>query len=136
MTKVHQHVANTCQSFSLVSDLQAHVEFSHVNAKKTHQCKLCDKNFERKDSLTEHVKVIHEGFRYNCDDCGKVMKSRTHAIEHAKIHAKNYVKKIFKCDLCEASMGSMYGYKQHMQKHENKNQVVCEACGKNVFRKI
>lgn len=56
-------------------------------------CKICGKNFARKDGLRKHLNMVHGGkVRHNCSHCGKTFSTRSqlnhHRTEEHKSNAK------------------------------------------------
>ena len=48
---------------------------------KTFTCEECSKSFPRKETLTRHVKSLHEKRKYSCAICGECLslsKIKTH----------------------------------------------------------
>lgn len=49
----------------------------------------CDKIFQNKTKLKDHISNQHKGDTYECDFCGKCLKTRQSLSKHKKIHVKN-----------------------------------------------
>lgn len=57
---------------------------------KTFFCKICDKDFKRRDKANIHVESHLERFSFGCEFCDKTMKTRTALRNHVK---HNHTKK-------------------------------------------
>ena len=60
------------------------------NRKGKHACALCPNRFKAARYLQEHIKVVHEGFRYKCVHCDQEFKNTSTRSYHIKqSHPKN-----------------------------------------------
>ena len=114
----------------IVVDIDAHNLAYHSNVfHKKHQCKDCDFQTNRIDSLYRHRRLLHgvhnrdlraidktfensNNVEFQCENCKKVLKSEAE-IEH---HIVNKCNDII-CDVC----GKQYRLKQHLVRHKKKN---------------
>ena len=54
------------------------------------KCKHCDKTFTQSGTLNRHVKVLHEGVRYQCSKCEYAATSQQSLKQHSvKFHSSN-----------------------------------------------
>ena len=111
-------------------------------------CKLCDKRFRRKDSLTVHKAKVHglfnikfdkaeEEFRQDdgslkCSTCGEQFEGDD-AIEDMKTHVVNKCKSavaVHQCEECGKPFGSIGNLKMHIKmKHRNEYSMhSCKYC--------
>ena len=114
----------------IVVDIDAHNLAYHSNVfHKKLQCKDCDFQTNRIDSLYRHRRLLHgvhnrdwqaidktfensNNVEFQCENCKKVLKSEAE-IEH---HLVNKCNDII-CDVC----GKQYRLKQHLVRHKKKN---------------
>ena len=52
-------------------------------------CPQCDHFFNKKDSLKHHIKTIHEGVRYHCDQCNYAATSSGNLNRHKRRRHEN-----------------------------------------------
>lgn len=107
---------------------------------KKFECAVCEKRFNRKVRLKEHVRVHGNGnFNFSnrdkeqnrCNVCHKQL-SRP---EHLKAHMRLHLGTLFKCDICEKEFSRMSDLDRHKLVHSGVKQFVCIICHKQFSRK-
>ena len=84
-TKILKEICDICGSkFQYRKSLLNHKRRSHGDDSMRLQCKKCEMSFACMDSLTQHVKGVHEGQEFKCNLCGKVYRWRSSLSYHKK----------------------------------------------------
>ena len=47
-------------------------------------CNQCDSKFSKQSNLTTHIKLLHEGIRYECIQCDYVFTNRSNLRNHIR----------------------------------------------------
>ena len=69
--QVHLSETSTCHiCHKEYKDLYHHVKYFHEKI-RNYECSYCEKKFQAKKLLYNHVQSIHLGEKTNCPDCGK-----------------------------------------------------------------
>ena len=126
---VEKLVCDTCgKTFSSRSNLNKHV-ISH--GEKQFNCKFCGKTFHYENYLHDHISGVHLNlYKYQCTDCGKMMKSKTGLVAHVKqFHRENA--DVFTCEMCGKSFKQKGNLHTHMYSHKTERNFVCEFCQKS-----
>ncbi|KAG5669023.1 hypothetical protein PVAND_016925 [Polypedilum vanderplanki] len=93
------------------------------------QCKICLKDFLRRDNLNQHVNYVHEKWKesqlFTCDHCGKGFKYLKSLVCHMKQHMKV---KPFVCEICNQGFSVINTFRQHKLTHGGK--IPCKICKK------
>ena len=98
-----------------------------------HQCDQCDKKFSEKGTLGDHVRQVHEGFRYPCGDCDDTFDTRDKLKEHRNI--SHSTDDELQCKVCDKRLGSKSRLESHMLRHGTA-QFQCSYCDKKLRRKV
>ena len=72
------------------------VDHQRYHVEKKVKCMECDKIFQNKTKLKDHISSQHKGDTYECDYCGKCLKTRQSLSKHKKIHLKMICKTLKK----------------------------------------
>ena len=115
------------------SHLQMHMRKQgdeKTNTDLYHYCDKCGKRFAFKRDLKEHVRLVHEGFRYNCDTCNILFTSKHQFKNHnAREHSLG---SIFQCEFCSyCCINTTDRIQNHMLSHEEPK-FKCRYCGKRI----
>lgn len=99
------------------------------------KCDQCAKTFLRMSFLKEHVRVIHEGFRYKCSRCPAKYSSNQDLQKHKYLHSSG--RQLRTCELCGVKvLDSDKSMTCHMMVHNGANylqkKVTCHTKTHNV----
>ena len=97
-----------------------------------HTCKICGKSFPRRYEWQQHIKSIHEKFRYDCDKCDKSFSQRTTLYNHIKNVHENVR---FNCDQCDMSFNWKQCLSEHIKIVHQNVRYNCENCDKSFSQK-
>ncbi|XP_044267881.1 zinc finger protein 79-like isoform X14 [Tribolium madens] len=147
------------KSFAYARYLSVHRALIHKANPDLHECVICKKQYQHKNSLKLHMNS-HTGNVAVCDICGKILSSkeklkfhlRTHTgykpfcctycgkcftkkpilVEHIRIHTgeKPYV-----CEYCMKAFSQRSSLVIHIRGHTGERPYVCTACGKGFVAK-
>ena len=97
-------------------------------------CDQCIMRFSMKDSLSRHIKKIHNETKYICATCGIIFETNQQLRDHKdKGHDGTGE---FKCNECDKTFLSHKQLATHVYDHKNKNVFVnCEICDKSVSKR-
>ena len=86
---------NLCGKVMTNSSLKRHIEVVHEHVR--HQCDRCEKSFQKKFLLDNHIKSFHEGINpFKCEECGKSFSKQHVLTRHfVSVHENRY-----QCDSC------------------------------------
>ena len=121
-----KEVCPTCgKSFSSKSNLTKHMI---LHGEKKYGCPHCPKFFHLDVYLKEHITCVHyKIFKYQCNVCGRLLKSKTGLIAHTRIfHAKN--SEAFPCTKCKKVFKQKGNLRSHMYSHSKERNFKCDIC--------
>jgi uncharacterized C2H2 Zn-finger protein len=115
---------------SLHSHMQSHEADSDVNAQRF-QCTLCGRHYKLKEYLKVHMKIAHQGLKYNCQLCPKSFT--TWGGRRMHLHLKHFnLNPDFECDICKQLFPSELTLRTHLrQAHTTKKTHQCDLCNQN-----
>lgn len=88
-------------------------------------CPYCAQIFTLKKSLKNHIQNIHDGIRYQCDQCPYQAANKTGLKRHIEgRHEGN----TFYCDQCDHSSSSRFTLATHMQNMHSDTVWKCDDC--------
>lgn len=120
-------VCDYCKkTFCAKKHLVAHIQIVHT--KKTHRpCTVCGKIFAAAH-MTTHLRS-HANYRYECDQCGAILKTRLGITMHLRLHSGE---RPYKCKHCGESFSSSSRRAEHMRNKHLRSQIVlkhvCALC--------
>ena len=93
------------------------------------KCTLCDKAYYTKKAINEHISVIHEGIKNQCEFCEVVLAGENNLRRHIQVVHMGI--KPHKCELCSASFREKSYLRAHMKRHNNERDYKCDLCPKS-----
>ena len=88
--------------------------------------RLCRSRFSTMQELHAHIKMVHQGSCYVCNDCGKTFGSYMGLKFHSSKHTGKFR---FNCPQCAKGFNRVEQYQSHMNMHEGHG-FVCLRCNK------
>lgn len=112
---------------------QKHMVEVHGLAPLKYTCNVCERSFDRRYTLSRHLKRDHLEERENeCDVCNY----KCYTKNELKVHmVKHTGERIFECAVCKKSYARKKTLKEHMRIHNNDRRFVCPACGQAFVQK-
>jgi len=89
------------------------------------KCPKCDKTFELKNSLSNHIKSHSDIRQFKCTKCERRFKKSGDYHRHVKLCGEDHQ---FKCDDCGKTFMSMNSLTNHVMTHINERPFQCEKC--------
>ena len=94
---------------------------------ETYQCDHCDKVFNEKSYLAQHIKLQSGVKPYKCDQCDKTFALKNYLVVHLRIHTGE---KSHKCIRCDKAFSQKCTLNQHLKIHSGEKPFQCNQCGK------
>ena len=127
----HYHKCQICKTnYKTEGELNRHQRKNHHEYYRLRQtskaakleefkCKICEKQFTRKQALQQHM-FSHTGeYPYKCDVCDQGFSDAWMVKRHMKSHEKIGVKlKKYECEVCGQAFSGTWMVKRHMKTHD------------------
>jgi len=128
--KMDDAVFRTCcecrKVFSTSSAMRYHQRVVH-SGDKPFKCDLCEKAFNRKDTLESHLASHSDLKPFMCSVCGKQFGRRHIRDTHERRHKGE---KKYPCTRCSKRFMSSQQLKNHIRVHTGEKPFSCEHCGR------
>jgi len=123
--QIHLSETSTCHiCHKEYKDLYHHVKYFHEKI-RNYECSYCEKKFQAKKLLYNHVQSIHLGEKTNCPDCKKDI-----SVDNFSRHVREFHEQVKKpCPHCERGF-SMSNLSRHIRQVHNNESTECPDCGK------
>lgn len=110
------------KSFYGTNNYREHLKQTHLNMKRSYQCKLCDKKYTKSEKLNIHMRAVHTGERpFVCALCGKAFAAKRYLLQHNNIHLEE---KQFKCKYCGLAFAQKVGKRAHERRLHEKEMIL------------
>ena len=104
-------------------------EHKHVHTPTKYKCSKCDKEFNVKSHLMDHIRGHDKPFK--CDACDKVFSRKNHLTQHKEsVHSRE----LNACQTCSFTTTSKRALKRHESNHFKASSHLCALCGKGFTR--
>jgi len=107
------------------SKVSADVSKDKKEVDKVLKCPYCDKTFELKNSLSNHIKSHSDIRQFKCTNCERRFKKTGDYQRHIKLCGKDHQ---FKCHMCEKTFMNLNSLTNHERTHNNERPYQCEKC--------
>ena len=128
------HKCNECDmKYSSRQVLKRHVQVTHLTAKGSFKCDLCDKIFVKEYLRAHHIKNIHIERPYqHCKECDFRTKYSQTLKQHVqKNHGSSNVK-LHECDICQTKFSDIGSLNTHIKElHQSQKTEHCDVCDKD-----
>ena len=92
------------------------------------KCSQCDKCFQMKRSLLQHVLTHSPNKPFQCSKCDRSFRLKSHLQGHIPTHSR---KKPFHCSICEKRFRLRSHLQQHFYMHSENKPYKCKDCGRD-----
>ena len=104
----------------------------NIGPKQEFKCEPCGKFFKASLNLDLHIKSLHKGIRYHCDEfgCGSTFTQKSSLRKHFQDYHGEDSKQIHKCELCHKILSTKSKLKEHVKNVHNevKKMWYCDSC--------
>lgn len=104
--------------------IELHILSKHLNERR-YQCKLCDKAFFSKGSLSEHEVVHSRKKSETCGVCGRILVNRKALILHNRLHTGE---RPYPCSMCGDRFLSSSRRLAHIKSKHGERTEHCTIC--------
>ncbi|KAG6459155.1 gastrula zinc finger protein XlCGF26.1 [Manduca sexta] len=112
---------------------QKHMVEVHGVAPLQYKCNVCERTFERRYTLSRHMKRDHlEERDFQCELCSYKCFTKNELRVHM---VKHNGERIFECSVCKKSYARKKTLKEHMRIHNNDRRFACAVCGQAFVQK-
>ncbi|XP_041968146.1 zinc finger protein 287-like isoform X2 [Aricia agestis] len=121
------------ERFSEYFRRQKHLVEVHGLAPLKYRCNVCDKTFDRRYTLSRHMKRDHLDERdFECQICSYKCFTKNELRVHM---VKHNGERIFECSVCKKSYARKKTLREHMRIHNNDRRFACAVCGQAFVQK-
>ena len=109
----------------LAYDLSQHIKRIHCESSN---CAQCDQQFSNRNKLNAHIRYVHKGIEYPCNQCDYVAAENYILSKHIQaVHVHDGHK--YSCDQCDRQYSSQGALQDHTKaKHEGILKHECSEC--------
>ena len=100
---------------------------SAQNEKKSFQCKICHKSYERKKGLKDHQILHSVNNPFKCRICSKMFRANSELKRHERIHTSD---RPFECETCKKRFNDLGTLNRHSRIHSGEKPYECKTCTK------
>ncbi|KAM3957679.1 zinc finger Y-chromosomal protein-like [Aphomia sociella] len=107
---------------------QKHLVEVHGETPIVYKCNVCDRSFNRRYTLSCHMKRRHlEQKDVECDLCSYACYNKTELRDHM---LKHYMERSFQCSMCKKAYSRKKSLREHIIRiHANDKKFECKLCG-------
>ena len=95
------------------------------------KCPHCEKTFELRNSLTNHIRSHSDVRQFACQGCGSKFKKEGDYQRHSGLCGKEHQ---FKCDVCGKTFMNLNSLSNHVRVHNTEKPFQCTNCS-TAFKK-
>lgn len=125
--------------FESLLELKQHVFQKNTCTISQLTCNVCEKTFDNKKRMSQHMKIHEEKVKYICDKCGQMFKTNFCLENHKSAKHGEYLEEhqnVYKCRLCSEKFDNRTDLYAHMKNHSKDCQeMLCDTCGKSFTQK-
>jgi hypothetical protein len=126
MESVHQNAKQKCPQCDKLIGLysrSSHIRIVHEK-RRDHVCPECQKTFQSKTHLRNHVQRVHLLLRVECPDCGKMVQDLHNHQQYVHLKVKN-----FPCEECDTRCTTNTALRKHVSAVHLGLTEECPECG-------
>ena len=75
-SSIKEMVTMNAEDIQSIEDLDFKIQQQILKTKEGHKCLICNKTSNRTTNIRDHVETHINGLSFNCNFCGKILKSR------------------------------------------------------------
>ena len=113
------------RSYQTAESFLRHWTVAHSRAKGDYTCPQCDKKFDYKKNLANHLKFHDNPKVFACKKCDRSFTSKSSLIYHMQTHTAS----LLTCPTCQKTFKSSRGFRYHQSMHEGVTDYLCDDCG-------
>lgn len=124
-SKRKYHFCGLCdKEYEYRKHLEDHIRSYHKK-ERNRQCPVCKRWFYHRD-IKKHIEHVHGEKKITCPTCGKLYT----CIENLKLHMRYHDEPKYMCEFpnCNKRFHQKILYEHHVVKHSNEKQVECNQC--------
>ncbi|XP_044041387.1 zinc finger protein 37-like isoform X2 [Siniperca chuatsi] len=115
------------KSFRKPITLRRHLRAEHPTLMQLHRCDKCEKTFQTKRRLEQHLQAHAEVKPYVCSYCGKGLPCPKVLKTHLRLHTGE---RPYACKFCDKKFDQPYSLTQHVRLHKGEKPYLCSECGR------
>lgn len=124
-TPKKSYICDYCgEKRTLKTLLELHILSKHLNERR-YSCKLCDKSFFSKGSLSEHEIVHSRKKNETCNICSRILVNRKALILHNRLHTGE---RPYPCNMCDEKFLSSSRRLAHIKSKHGERTEYCTLC--------
>ncbi|KAJ2938672.1 hypothetical protein O0L34_g11998 [Tuta absoluta] len=121
------------ERFSDYFKRQKHMVEKHGVAPLRYRCNVCDRTFNRRYTLSRHMRRDHLEMKdFQCDICPYTCFTNNELRVHMVKHNGD---RIFECNVCRKAYARKKTLTEHMRIHNNDRRFACSVCGQTFVQK-
>lgn len=116
--------------FDCILKYRDHFMAKHAEDEEEYHCKKCDIKFDRRRTLLDHIRSVHENF--NCTMCKRQFVTQKHLDEHIEHHKnEDPSDSKFICSYCGKILSNQISLKLHINAMHKEIRYECDLCEKS-----